>query len=98
MPALLANLFRIWKPRAGPESAARQCGEKEKSRTKHFERDLVSGWLYEPAPSGGDGIERGLVLTHGAGSNCNSPLLVGLAEAFAAAGFHVLRCNLPYRQ
>src|SRR4051812_50105316 len=28
----------------------------------------------------------GLVLTHGAGGNCNMPLLVALAEAFAAGG------------
>jgi len=38
------------------------------------------------------------VLTHGAGSNSRAPLLVALAEAFAAAGFTVLRCDLPYRQ
>jgi hypothetical protein len=38
------------------------------------------------------------VITHGAGSNCNSPLLIAVAETFAAAGFHVLRCDLPYRQ
>lgn len=40
----------------------------------------------------------GLVLTHGAGSNCKSPLLVAVAEAFASAGMTVLRCDLPYRQ
>jgi predicted alpha/beta-hydrolase family hydrolase len=40
----------------------------------------------------------GLVLTHGAGSNCNSPLLVSLAEAFREAGWAVLRCDLPFRQ
>ena len=38
------------------------------------------------------------MLTHGAGSNSRAPLLVALAEAFAAAGFTVLRCDLPYRQ
>jgi len=38
------------------------------------------------------------VLTHGAGSHSKSPLLVALAEAFAAAGVTVLRCDLPYRQ
>jgi uncharacterized protein len=42
--------------------------------------------------------ERGLVLTHGAGGNCNAPLLVMLADAFCAAGLHVLRCDLPFRQ
>src|SRR5215472_16108935 len=41
---------------------------------------------------------RGLVLTHGAGSKCNSPLLTALAEAFCAEGVTVLRCDLPFRQ
>lgn len=39
-----------------------------------------------------------LVLTHGAGGNCQTPLLVMLAETFAAAGVNVLRCDLPFRQ
>ena len=39
-----------------------------------------------------------LVLTHGAGGNCSAPLLVALAEKFAASGLTVLRCDLPYRQ
>src|SRR5271169_3041321 len=39
-----------------------------------------------------------LVLTHGAGSNCGAPLLVAMAETFAAAGILVLRCDLPFRQ
>jgi predicted alpha/beta-hydrolase family hydrolase len=39
-----------------------------------------------------------LILTHGAGSNANAPLLIALAETFCAAGFAVLRCDLPYRQ
>jgi len=42
--------------------------------------------------------QNGLVLTHGAGGNAQAPLLIALAETFAAAGFTVLRCNLPYRQ
>jgi predicted alpha/beta-hydrolase family hydrolase len=40
----------------------------------------------------------GLVLTHGAGSNCAAPLLVEAAKAFNAAGVAVLRCDLPFRQ
>jgi hypothetical protein len=40
----------------------------------------------------------GIVLTHGAGSNADSPLLVKLAAAFEAAGWRALRYNLPYRQ
>ena len=39
-----------------------------------------------------------LVLTHGAGSNAAAPLLVAVAEAFANAGYAVLRCDLPFRQ
>ncbi len=39
-----------------------------------------------------------LILTHGAGSNRNAPLLVAVANAFAAAGAEVLRYDLPFRQ
>ena len=39
-----------------------------------------------------------LVLTHGAGANMQTPLLLKTAEAFTALGFHVLRYNLPFRQ
>jgi uncharacterized protein len=39
-----------------------------------------------------------LVLTHGAGSNCNAPLLVALADRFSGSGLTVLRCNLSFRQ
>src|SRR5258707_764980 len=55
---------------------------------------FVRGFLHRPAiPNGG-----GLVLTHGAGSNCQAPLLIAFAKAFAEGGFVVLRCDLPYRQ
>ena len=54
----------------------------------------MRGWLHEPAAARG----KGMVITHGAGSNCESPLLRAVAETFAAAGFFVLRCDLPYRQ
>jgi uncharacterized protein len=43
-------------------------------------------------------IGDGLVLTHGAGSNRNAPLLVALADAFCATGFAVLRCDLAFRE
>lgn len=39
-----------------------------------------------------------LVLTHGAGANCEAPLLVAVAQAFQLAGYQVLRCDLPFRQ
>lgn len=54
----------------------------------------VRGFLHSPANPNGDA----LILTHGAGSNCNAPLLVALADAFSAGGFAVLRCDLPFRQ
>jgi uncharacterized protein len=54
----------------------------------------VRGFVHRPATGAGDG----LVLTHGAGSNSRAPLLVALAEGFAAAGMIVLRCDLPFRQ
>lgn len=60
-----------------------------------FIRDAgVQGFLHRPAAPSGDA----LALTHGAGSDCNAPLLAALAETFAAAGFLVLRYDLPYRQ
>jgi predicted alpha/beta-hydrolase family hydrolase len=54
----------------------------------------VRGFLHEPAQASGDG----LVLTHGAGANCQSKLLIALADAFSNAGYLVLRCDLPFRQ
>jgi uncharacterized protein len=39
-----------------------------------------------------------LLLTHGAGGNCDSPLLVAVANAFEQAGVFVRRYNLPFRQ
>jgi hypothetical protein len=36
-----------------------------------------------------------MALFHGAGSNCESPLMVAVAEAFCAAGYLVLREDLP---
>ncbi|HUS07333.1 MAG TPA: alpha/beta family hydrolase [Bryobacteraceae bacterium] len=40
----------------------------------------------------------GILLTHGAGSNADSPLLLAFDAAFTAAGLVVQRFNLPYRQ
>jgi len=39
-----------------------------------------------------------VVLTHGAGGNANAPLLIAAANAFCDHGFHLLRCDLPFRQ
>jgi predicted alpha/beta-hydrolase family hydrolase len=54
----------------------------------------VRGYLHRPENPNGDGM----ILSHGAGSNAQAPLLSTLAEEFSAAGFAVLRCDLPYRQ
>jgi hypothetical protein len=54
----------------------------------------VRGMLHRAADASGDA----LVLTHGAGSNANNPLLVAVATAFAERGVTVLRCDLPFRQ
>jgi uncharacterized protein len=54
----------------------------------------VRGFLHAPANPNGDC----LVLTHGAGLDCNAPLLVALSESFADSGYLVLRCDLPFRQ
>lgn len=54
----------------------------------------MRGFLHEPPAT----IAHGLILAHGAGSNAGAPLLVAVAEAFAAMGVTVLRCDLPFRQ
>lgn len=54
----------------------------------------IRGFLHSPATANSDG----LILTHGAGSNCNAPLLIAVAETFAAHGYTILRCDLPFRQ
>jgi predicted alpha/beta-hydrolase family hydrolase len=66
----------------------------QESKGIAFEKGDVRGFLHMP-PGGSD---RGLVLTHGAGSNCEAPLLVAVANAFCDAGIGVLRCDLAFRQ
>jgi len=58
----------------------------------------VRGFLHIPAKAAPEATAGGIVLTHGAGSNCQAPLLVTLADAFAENGIVVLRCDLPFRQ
>ena len=53
----------------------------------------VSGYLHSPTNPNGDA----LILTHGASSDCNAPLLVALSETFCSHGYLVLRCDLPSR-
>jgi predicted alpha/beta-hydrolase family hydrolase len=58
-----------------------------------FSAEGVRGFLHGQAGAGD-----AMVLTHGASSNCNAPLLVRLADAFAEVGYLVLRYDLPFRQ
>jgi predicted alpha/beta-hydrolase family hydrolase len=59
-----------------------------------FVDPAVRGFLHLPETANGDG----LILTHGAGSNAQAPLLAALAQTFCDKGFSVLRCDLPFRQ
>ena len=54
----------------------------------------IHGFLHEPSRSNGNAV----LLTHGAGANCQSRLLVEMSNALAASGFTVLRFDLPFRR
>jgi predicted alpha/beta-hydrolase family hydrolase len=54
----------------------------------------IHGWLHVPArPTG-----KAVALTHGAGADCQSKLLVEMSNALAESGFTVLRFDLPFRR
>jgi predicted alpha/beta-hydrolase family hydrolase len=59
-----------------------------------FAEEKLRGFLHRPEQPTGDAI----ALTHGAGSNCQAPLLVAVSEKFAEAGYIVLRFDLAFRQ
>jgi hypothetical protein len=59
-----------------------------------FEAPGIRGVLHSPDAGNG----QALLLTHGAGSNCEAPLLVRLSRVFVEAGYLVLRYDLPFRQ
>jgi uncharacterized protein len=59
-----------------------------------FNDPEIRGFLHEPSKPAGDTV----VLTHGAGANCQTKLLVGIADALASSGFLVLRFDLPFRR
>src|ERR1700680_3003032 len=98
MRAIWESSYPISRSRAGPGWADKPYGGKVKSPAKRFERELVRGWLHEPGELSDAGKGAGLAITHGAGSDCDAPLLKALAESFAEAGMWVLRFDLPYRQ
>ena len=59
-----------------------------------FEQPDIRGFLHRPQGA----ATHGLVLTHGAGGDCRSPLLIAAAAAFSDRGVLVLRCDLPFRR
>jgi uncharacterized protein len=59
-----------------------------------FQHPEITGVLHRPESPRGDAI----ALTHGAGSNHTAPLLIKMAQAFAAAGYLTLRYDLPFRR
>jgi uncharacterized protein len=59
-----------------------------------LQKQGVRGQLHRPE---GDPVA-GLVLTHGAGSNCDTKLLRAMAEGFVERGVLVLLFDLPFRQ
>src|SRR6185437_10562204 len=64
------------------------------SEIRNFHSESIHGFLHVPSTASQDG----LVITHGAGGNCGSPLLIAVANAFADAGLFVLRFDLPFRR
>ena len=55
-------------------------------------QDSVRGFLHRPIGAASDAV----VLSHGAGSDSKSRLLVVVADALCRAGFVVLRYDLPF--
>ena len=54
----------------------------------------IRGWLHVPRQPTGKSV----VITHGAGADCQSMLLVAMSDALSAEGFTVLRFDLPFRR
>ena len=56
--------------------------------------DDLAGVAHEP-----DGTPKGtVILTHGAGGNRDSPMLVRICDEWARHGYLAVRYNLPYRR
>src|SRR5947209_7355784 len=93
-----------YEPPPCPESIVRRhCGRRRAmlrvvTDVEPFEERagdaVVRGVLHRPGAPTGDGA----VLAHGAGSNCESPVLRAIANALAAQGIAALRIDLPFRQ
>ena len=89
--------LRGWKPQLADRKLKADSHAVNNSITELRDDSLdpaVCGFLHSPANPNGDGV----IVTHGAGSNCAAPLLAALSETFAGRGYVVLRCDLPFRQ
>jgi predicted alpha/beta-hydrolase family hydrolase len=63
-------------------------------KVQALQRGGVRGFLHIPDSETGLAV----AITHGAGANCGSQLLIAIAEAFCRRGMTVLRFDLPFRQ
>ena len=61
-----------------------------------FSQGGVRGYLHRPAAQ--TKPARALAMTHGAGGYAQGAMLMAMADALAARGWLVLRCDLPFRQ
>lgn len=64
------------------------------SAPQRIEQTGLRGWLHLPAGK----PTAAIAIAHGAGTNCEAPLFVAAARAFAEAGYAALRYDLPFRQ
>ena len=63
-------------------------------QVEEYREGGVHGFLHRATGLAGDA----LAITHGAGGNCETPLLIAVSDAFALSGVSVLRFDLPFRQ
>ena len=62
-------------------------------KLERIDQPGVRGWMHRPSQ-----VEASMLLSHGAGGDCEGALMVAVANAFAGAGYCVLRWDLPFRQ
>jgi len=89
-----SEMLRTIHPGACLSTGCREPRSCNVEQMEAFRQGGVSGYLHR---ADGEPVA-GLVAVHGAGSNAGAPLLRIIAEVFAANGFTVLRCDLPFRQ
>ena len=62
-------------------------------KAEPFQQPGIRGFLHRPAKA-----KAAMLLSHGAGGDSRSALMVAVANAFCEAGYCVLRWDLPFRQ